>query len=103
MPHFLTLVLTDEKWLLFVIKQILSNALKYTNEGEISIFVEEEKTFERGFTGYNGRMNKKSTGIGLYLCKKVLDKLSHKIYISSEVGKGTTVKIDLSSTKLDIE
>jgi len=120
-PHFLTLVLTDEKWLLFVIKQILSNALKYTNEGEISIFVEEEKTlvikdtgigiskedipriFERGFTGYNGRMNKKSTGIGLYLCKKVLDKLSHKIYISSEVGKGTTVKIDLSSTKLDIE
>ena len=44
MPHFLTLVLTDEKWLLFVIKQILSNALKYTNEGEISIFVEEEKT-----------------------------------------------------------
>lgn len=116
-----TKVLTDEKWLLFVIKQILSNALKYTNEGEISIFVEEEKTlvikdtgigiskedipriFERGFTGYNGRMNKKSTGIGLYLCKKVLDKLSHKIYISSEVGKGTTVKIDLSSTKLDIE
>lgn len=114
-------VLTDEKWLLFVIKQILSNALKYTNEGEISIFVEEEKTlvikdtgigiskedipriFERGFTGYNGRMNKKSTGIGLYLCKKVLDKLSHKIYIRSEVGKGTTVKIDLSSTKLDIE
>ena len=48
-------------------------------------------------------MNKKSTGIGLYLCKKVLDKLSHKIYIRSEVGKGTTVKIDLSSTKLDIE
>lgn len=116
-----TKVLTDEKWLLFVIKQILSNALKYTNEGEISIFVEEEKTlvikdtgigiskedipriFERGFTGYNGRMNKKSTGIGLYLSKKVLDKLSHKINISSEIGKGTTVKIDLSSTKIDVE
>ena len=115
-------VLTDEKWLLFVIKQILSNALKYTNSGgEISIFVEGERTlvikdtgigiseedlprvFERGFTGYNGRMNKKSTGIGLYLCKKVLDKLSHKIYITSEVGKGTAVKIDLSSTKLEIE
>lgn len=117
-----TKVLTDEKWLLFVLKQILSNALKYTNSGgEISIFLEGEKTlvikdtgigiskedlprvFERGFTGYNGRMNRKSTGIGLYLCKKVLDKLSHKIYITSEVGKGTTVKIDLSSTKLEIE
>lgn len=115
-----TKVITDEKWLLFVLKQILSNSLKYTNQGEISISIEEEKTlvikdtgigigeedipriFERGFTGYNGRMNKKSTGLGLYLSKKVLDKLSHKITISSKIGVGTIVKIDLSSSKLEI-
>jgi len=78
------LVLTDEKWLVFVIEQILSNALKYTKSGTISIYLEAEKTlvikdsgigiasedlprvFEKGFTGFNGRMDKKSTGIGLY-------------------------------------
>lgn len=116
-----TKVITDEKWLLFVLKQILSNSLKYTSKGEISIFMEKEKIlviedtgigisqedvpriFERGFTGYNGRMNKKSTGIGLYLCKNVLDKLGHRINISSKIGEGTRVKIDLSSKKLEIE
>jgi signal transduction histidine kinase len=83
-------ILTDEKWLVFVIEQILSNALKYTNKGKISIYMDETKQktliiedtgigiaeedlpriFEKGFTGYNGRMDKKATGIGLYLCKK---------------------------------
>lgn len=113
-------VITDEKWLLFVVKQILSNSLKYTNQGEISISIEEKllvikdtgigiceedipRIFERGFTGYNGRMNKKSTGLGLHLCKKVLDKLSHNITISSKMGVGTIVKIDLSSTELEVE
>lgn len=114
-------VITDEKWLLFVIKQIISNSLKYTNTGEISISLEEEKilvikdtgigiddediprVFERGFTGYNGRMNKKSTGLGLHLCKNILDKLSHKITISSKIGIGTIVKIDLSSSQIEIE
>ena len=85
------MVLTDEKWLVFVIEQILSNALKYTKSGTISIYMEAEKTlvikdsgigiasedlprvFEKGFTGFNGRMDKKSTGIGLYLCKKILN------------------------------
>ena len=61
------------------------------------------RIFERGFTGYNGRMNKKSTGLGLHLCKIVLDKLSHKINISSKVGVGTIVKIDLSSSQIEIE
>lgn len=115
-----TTVITDQKWLLFLLKQIISNSLKYTNKGEISIFIEEETLvikdtgigiseedipmiFERGFTGYNGRMNKKSTGIGLHICKKILDKLSHSISISSEIDRGTTVKIDLSSTKIEIE
>lgn len=111
-------VLTDEKWLEFVIEQILSNALKYTgNGGTIKIRQEERKeksylviedngigiqaedlprVFEKGFTGYNGRADKKSTGIGLYLCRKIMGNLGHGIWIESEVGKGTCVYIDLS-------
>ncbi|AYD39394.1 sensor histidine kinase [Clostridium fermenticellae] len=116
-------VLTDEKWLVFVIEQILWNALKYTKRGKISIYMEngEDKIlvikdtgigiaeedlpriFEKGFTGYNGRMDKKATGIGLYLCKKILNKLSHTITITSEIDKGTKVKINLSSVKTIIE
>lgn len=116
-------VLTDEKWLVFVIEQILSNALKYTSSGKISICMEDAegkvlviedtgigiaeedlpRVFEKGFTGYNGRMDKKATGIGLYLCKKILDKLSHEITIESKINVGTTVKIDLSSIKTIIE
>lgn len=116
-------VITDEKWLVFVIEQILSNALKYTNSGQISIYMykDKEKTliiedtgigiqqedlervFEKGFTGCNGRMDKKSTGIGLYLCSKIIKKLSHKIYIDSTVGKGTKVIIDLLSYDIFIE
>lgn len=116
-------VLTDEKWLVFVIEQILSNALKYTASGKISIYMEdtEEKVlviedtgigiaeedlprvFEKGFTGYNGRMDKKATGIGLYLCKKILDKLSHKITINSKINLGTTVKIHFYSIKTIME
>lgn len=110
-------VLTDEKWLVFVLEQILSNALKYTKEGSISIYMEENelavrdtgigispedlpRVFEKGFTGYNGRRDKKSTGIGLYLCKSVLDRLGHKIRIQSEVGRGTRVLLDLEREEL---
>ena len=114
-------VLTDEKWLLFVIEQLLSNALKYTNEGKISIYVENGTTlvmedtgigiqpedlprvFEKGFTGYNGRTYKKSTGIGLYLCKRVMTKLGHGISIGSEVGKGTAVRLKLDTVNLSVE
>lgn len=116
-------VLTDEKWLSFVIEQILSNSLKYTRSGKISIRMHESKekvliiedtgigiaeedlprVFEKGFTGYNGRMDKKATGIGLYLCKKILDKLSHKISIESKVNEGTNVEIDLASVETIIE
>lgn len=114
-------VITDKKWTTFVLKQILSNALKYTNEGWISIYLEGDKTlvirdsgigisdedipriFERGFTGFNGRLNKKSTGLGLYLSKSILDKLSHKISVTSEVGAGTTVKIDFSTDNIFVE
>jgi signal transduction histidine kinase len=114
-------VLTDEKWLQFVVEQLLSNALKYTHEGSISIYIKENKTlviedtgigiqdedlprvFEKGYTGYNGRADKKSTGIGLYLCKRVLTKLSHTIRIESQVGKGTRVIVGLDSINLEVE
>lgn len=116
-------ILTDEKWIVFVIEQILSNALKYTTTGTISIYmnnnapqtlviedtgigIQEEdlpRVFDKGFTGYNGRMNKKSTGIGLYLCKKILKKLSHTISITSTIGIGTKVKIDFSLSDTFIE
>lgn len=114
-------VLTDEKWLTFVVEQLISNALKYTNSGIIKIFVKEEKTlviedsgigiseediprvFERGFTGFNGRMDKKSTGLGLYLCREILKKLNHKIYITSKVGHGTRVSLDLASDEFILE
>ena len=56
--------------------------------------------FEKGFTGYNGRRDKKSTGIGLYLCKSVLDRLGHKIRIQSEVGRGTKVLLCLEREEL---
>lgn len=115
-------VITDEKWLEFVLEQILSNALKYTHQGKISIYMDpkREKTlviedtgigissqdlprvFERGYTGYNGRKDKHSTGIGLYSVKRVMKRLSHGIYINSQVGKGTKVYLDLNRDKLEL-
>lgn len=113
-------VLTDEKWLQFTIEQILSNALKYTKEGSISVYTEGHslviedtgigisdedlpRVFEKGYTGYNGHEDKKSTGIGLYLCKKALNKLGHTIEIRSKVGAGTKVIIGLQINEVEIE
>ena len=113
-------VLTDKKWLVFVIGQILSNALKYTKQGKISIYTQNQalviedtgigieaeelpRVFERGFTGYNGRRDGKSTGIGLYLCKRVMDKLSHGIAIDSVAGKGTKVYLILGRKEMTVE
>ena len=101
-------IVTDEKWFIFVLEQIISNALKYTKQGQISIYMKEKslviedtgigipaedlpRIFEKGFTGYNGRENKKSTGIGLYLCKNIMDKLQWNITVDSEVGSGTKI------------
>lgn len=103
-------VYTDEKWLAFMIEQILANALKYTSKGEISIYAEGKalviedtgigispedlpRLGERGFTGYNGREDKKSTGLGLYLCKNICAKLGHKLIIESTPNVGTRVKL----------
>lgn len=106
-----TTVLTDEKWLSFVLEQILNNALKYTKRGTISIYLEGKnvlcikdtgigiaasdlpRIFERGFTGYNGRLDKKASGLGLFMCKQICDKLGHEITAESVVGEGTIIRI----------
>lgn len=114
-------VLTDEKWLLFIIEQLLSNALKYTNGGAITISVSRDKVltiedtgigiapedlpriFEKGFTGYNGRADKKSTGLGLYLCRETAKRLSVAITAESEPGIGTKFLVDLKMRELAVE
>ena len=114
-------VLTDEKWLLFVVEQVLSNALKYTRAGAVDIFLEEPCTlciqdtgmgiapedlpriFEKSYTGYNGRSDKKASGIGLYLCRRICQKLSHTITADSAVGEGTTVRIGLGRQSIEVE
>ncbi|MBP1046861.1 sensor histidine kinase [Enterococcus sp. BWM-S5] len=110
------LVLTDGKWLEFIFKQLLSNALKYTpNGGEIEVDISKDKTgvmlslkdsgigipeadrhriFDKGFTGENGRLNEQhSTGLGLYLAKSLSDKLGHQLTVASDEGKGTTLQL----------
>ena len=113
-------VLTDEKWLCFVIEQVLSNSLKYTSAGEIKICTvgrtlmisdtgigiaaeDLPRIFDCGYTGYNGREEKRSSGIGLYLCSEVCRRLGHGISITSEVGKGTCVSITFNEADIFIE
>ena len=105
-------VITDSKWCMVVIEQLLSNAIKYTKNGIVSItFNEKEnyleikdngigikesdlpKIFDKGYSGFNGRQNQKSTGIGLFLVKQILDKLGQKIKLESKLGEGTSVKV----------
>lgn len=115
LAEFTMPVLTDAKWLGFVLGQILSNALKYTPAGSITIrpdpadpralFIEDTgigiraedipRIFERGFTGENGRteLGQISTGIGLYLTRQVLSRLSHTVSVESEVGRGTRIRL----------
>lgn len=115
-------VITDEKWLAFVIEQVLSNALKYTPPGGcITIDMEHSKTlcirdtgigiapedlprvFDKGYTGYNGRNDKKASGIGLYLCRRICSNLGHRIAINSALDSGTVVRIYLDQKKLQVE
>lgn len=116
-------VLTDEKWLCFVLEQILTNAIKYTQTGGVTIKLLPEsectlviadtgigilpedlpRVFEWGYTGCNGRMDKRSTGIGLYLCKETMELLHHGIAIRSQPGSGTEVLLDIARTALDVE
>lgn len=119
-------VLTDEKWFSFCLEQVLSNAVKYTERGKITLGInqqdasgvssEEEKQekcavlyiedtgmgirpedlpriFDKGFTGYNGRVDKRATGIGLYLCKRICRQLGIAIRVESKFGEGTRVEL----------
>lgn len=117
-------VLTDKKWLGLVIEQILSNSIKYAKGGNIRIYRDKNRNkcliieddgkgirpedlprmFSKGFSGVNGRSglngfnernSEYSTGLGLFLSKKIMDKLSNKIWIESDLGKGTKVYLDL--------
>ena len=113
-------IVTDKKWFLVILEQVLSNSLKYTKEGSIEIYFHEDRlyikdtglgiqnadllrVFERGFSGYNGRLTQQSSGLGLYLSKKIADQLGHKIAIDSQVGQGTTVYIAFPEKKLIFE
>lgn len=112
--------LSDEKWLQLVIEQVLSNAVKYAPGGHVKVWGEGERLFiqddgvgiaaedlprifERGFTGYNGRMDKRATGIGLYLSQEICRKLGHTITVESELGKGTRVTVGLARPYLEVE
>ena len=110
-------VITDEKWLGFVVEQVLSNALKYTPQGSVSIYMEPEgvlcirdtgigiapedlpRVFEKGYTGYNGRSHRKASGLGLYLCREILTRLGHSVSAESQLDHGTTIRIDLRQHK----
>lgn len=111
---------TDEKWLLFIVEQLLSNAVKYTVKGSVTIRYADEvltvsdtgigiseedipRIFEKGYTGLTGRQDTKSTGIGLYLCKRTAQMLGHRLTASSEVGKGSDFSIHLHRDKLYFE
>lgn len=113
-------VISDEKWLFVIIELVLSNSLKYTKSGGIEIYFKDNtlylkdsgigikdsdilRVFERGFSGYNGRLTQQSSGLGLYLSKKIADYLGHDISISSQVGQGTTVSIHFQKKKLAID
>ncbi len=136
------MAVTDKKWLGFVLDQLLSNAVKYTKQGGVTIHVcggehpwddiageqkEDQaaasdksvqririiiedtgigiraedlpRVCEKGYTGYNGHADKYSTGIGLYLCRSILDKLGHSFQITSEQGRGTRAEIVLGTMK----
>lgn len=109
-------VLTDSKWLEFILNQIINNSIKYKRNSDSIIKIETKKendktilsiydngiginkkdiknVFKKSFTGENGRNLSKSTGMGLYIAKKLCDKLGHKILIESEKNKYTIVKI----------
>lgn len=122
-PMELTTI-TDEKWLVFVLEQILTNAVKYTKQGgKVSIYLDEStpdtlvvedtgmgirpedlpRVFDWGYTGYNGRLDKRSTGIGLCLCRQVMDLLGFSIRITSQIGQGTKVYLDLQRPTFEIE
>lgn len=112
-------VISDMKWLNILIEQLISNALKYTRQGCITISYDKNdailyikdtgigirsedipKIFDRGYSGLNGRMNEKASGLGLYLAKEISKRLSVEILVTSEVGKGSEFGLHFKLTNL---
>ena len=113
-------VLSDGQWLQVLVEQILSNSLKYTPDGTISIYQDPHKEqtliiedsgigirsedlpkiFNKGYSGLNGRLHEKSTGLGLFLSKKICQRLGHSLDIQSQPGKGTRVAISMARETL---
>jgi len=109
-------VVTDEKWLLFILEQVIFNSIKYTQLGGIKLFLEDDtlkikdsgigilpqdlpRIFESGYTGFNGRQHQKATGLGLHMSQTIAKHLGIDLGIDSEVGKGTTVSLTFSQFK----
>lgn len=106
-------LVTDKKWFLCILDQFISNAVKYTSEGSVTVSVKNHiltvsdtgigiskedlpRIFEKGYTGMNGRIGEKSSGIGLYLAKKAADMLALKLTAESTAGKGSSFSLDLN-------
>lgn len=113
-------IVTDEKWFAFCLEQILSNSLKYTNHGTITIEMNDEclviadtgigidpsdipRIFEKGYTGFNGRRETRASGIGLYLCKRICDMLGIAIRAESEIEKGTRMILQLNQQEINFK
>ena len=110
-------VVSDSKWIQFVLEQIIFNAIKYTSQGCIQVIFENHhqvvikdtgigiaasdlpRLFDKGYTGLNGRLENNSSGLGLFMVKQILSELGHDIKIASVVGSGTMVTIDFKQTK----
>lgn len=103
-------VYSDQKWLVFILEQVIFNAIKYTENGMISISFSDNqltiqdtgmgirsedlpRVFEKGYTGMNGREQQRASGLGLYLSQEAAEKLGCRLYIESQIKKGTTVTI----------
>ena len=113
-------VVTDEKWLSFVVEQLLSNALKYTPQGTVTIYWDDAclciqdtgigiaaedlpRVFDRGYTGNTGRNDQKASGLGLYLCKRICQNLGHGISAESTPGQGTLMRLELAKKEIIYE
>lgn len=112
-------IITDKKWFSVILEQILSNAVKYTKEGKIEIYLSEEalfikdtgigiqksdlsRVFERGFSGFNGRLDQRASGLGLYLSREIAKQLSIDLFLTSDLGKGTVVKLIFKKDQVPI-